>query len=69
MIAAIRLFDLEASNFSEWCDRWLREVAPGSVKREMILIGTGFSTAVTNEWGFMPTNPMSTIKKPKEPAA
>ncbi|WP_349540413.1 site-specific integrase [Sagittula sp. NFXS13] len=67
-IAAIRLCDLGASNFADWRDRRLREVAPGSVKREMNLIGSVLSTAV-KEWGLMPSNPMSTVKKPKEPAA
>lgn len=64
----IQLADLQAKDFAEWRDRRLREVAPGSVRREMGLIGAVLAQA-RKEWGLLSGNPMEGVKKPVEPPA
>lgn len=65
-IARISLRDLTPADLAAWRDRRLREVSPGSVLREMNLIGAVLSVAC-KEWGVIPTNPMSRVRKPSQP--
>jgi len=58
------LSDLRASHFSEWRDARLKDVSPASVCREWNLLSASISIAV-KEWGWLPVNPMSTVKRPK----
>lgn len=63
-----RLDDLEPSTFAAWRDARLLEVAPATVRREMILMGSVFSVA-RREWGLVGDSPLSDVRKPQEPAA
>lgn len=61
-----RLGDLEPRHIAAWRDARLREVAPGSVRREMVLLGSVLRQA-RDEWGLMSSNPMQGVRKPQEP--
>ncbi len=65
-IAAIRIGDLRPADLAGWRDRRLREVAPGSVIREMQLISSVLNLA-RREWGMIAVNPMSEVRRPKAP--
>ena len=65
-LALVSLRDLSAADLAAWRDRRLRDVAPGSVLREMNLIGAVLSVAV-KEWRILPHNPMSDVRKPSQP--
>lgn len=65
-IAKIAMKDLKASDFASWRDARLKEVAPGSVIREMILLSAVLTTA-RREWGLIRENPMRDVKKPSSP--
>jgi len=67
-VARIRLSDLAPRHLAEWRDRRLREVAPGSVRREMVLLSAALSHA-RREWQMIRENPMSDVRKPTEPPA
>jgi len=61
-----RLGEFEARDVASWRDDRLREVAPGSVRREMGLLGAVLRQA-REEWGLMQSNPMTGVRKPTEP--
>lgn len=65
-IANKRLADLEPADFAEWRDWRSKEVAPGTVRREMTLMSSVLSTA-RREWGLISHNPISDIRKPASP--
>ncbi len=65
-IGEIRLSDLTSSDFADWRDRRLLEVAPGSVNREMVLM-SAVLTIARKEWGLIPNNPLSDVRKPTKP--
>lgn len=67
-IGDIQLGDLAPSDIAAWRDRRLREVAPASVNREMVLISAVLTTA-RKEWGLIATNPLSDVRKPSKPPA
>lgn len=67
-IARKRLGDLEPKDFAAWRDMRLREVAPGSVRREMVLMSSVFTVA-RKEWGLLSENPMRDVRKPSSPPA
>ena len=67
-IGRMKLGDLGPRHLAEWRDRRLREVAPGSVRREMVLLSSALSHA-RREWQMISTNPMSDVRKPAEPPA
>lgn len=66
IISQVRLEDLAASNFADWRDRRLKEVAPASVIREMQLMSSVLNVA-RREWGLIGANPLSDVRKPKKP--
>lgn len=66
VIAGIRMSDLRASDFADWRDRRLQSVAPGTVRREMVLMSAMLNTA-RREWGLLDKNPMEGVKRPPEP--
>ncbi|MDK3017599.1 tyrosine-type recombinase/integrase [Pseudodonghicola flavimaris] len=66
-IGEIALCDLKPAHFADWRDRRLQEVAPGSVRREMVLMSSVFSVA-RREWGLVAESPMADVRKPSEPA-
>ena len=65
-VAKIRLSDLVAEDFARWRDQRLREVSPGSVRREMNLLSAVLSVAV-REWGLIAESPMRGVRMPKPP--
>ena len=65
-IAAKRMADLESSDFATWRDKRLREVAPGTVNREMTLL-SGVLSVARKEWGLIDKNPLSDVRKPTKP--
>ncbi|WPY93195.1 site-specific integrase [Limimaricola variabilis] len=65
-IGAIAMDDLKPADFAEWRDRRLREVAPGSVRREMTLLSAVLNVA-RKEWGMISVNPLSDVRRPSEP--
>ena len=65
-IGHLRLGSIEAKDIAAWRDDRLQSVAPGSVRREMGLLGAVFRQA-RDEWNLMRDNPMTGIRKPSEP--
>lgn len=63
-----RLGDLDAKRIAGWRDARLREVAPGSVRREMGLLCAVLRVA-RQEWGLMSHDPAEGVRKPSEPPA
>lgn len=64
--AEIIMSDLRAADFANWRDRRLREVSPGTVRREMQLV-SGVVNQATREWGYLTENPMASVRRPAEP--
>lgn len=62
-LAKVQLCNLSAQDLADWRDRRLREVAPASVRREMVLI-SGVMTIARKEWGLISANPMADVRKP-----
>jgi integrase len=54
---------LTSSVLSKYRDDRLKEVSPVSVRRELIILSAMFEIAV-NEWQWMHSNPLKTVKKP-----
>lgn len=64
-IAAIKMADLKASDFADWRDRRLKEVAPASVIREMQILSSVMNVCV-KEWGLIGFNPLSDVRRPSK---
>ncbi len=58
-----RLSELEPNDLAKWRDKRLKTVKGASVRREMNLLNQVFVIAI-NEWGWLKTNPLKTVKKP-----
>lgn len=67
-MASKRLHSLLAADLAAWRDHRLAEVAPGSVRREMSLLGSVLDVA-RREWGWLRENPMRDVRKPSAPAS
>lgn len=65
-IGDIKVSNLAPSDFGDWRDRRLLEVAPGSVNREMTLI-SAVLTHARKEWGLIKANPIADVSKPSKP--
>lgn len=61
-----RIGEITPSDLAAWRDQRLKEVAPGTVLRELGLISAIFEKA-RKEWGWMSINPVKEIRKPSEP--
>lgn len=57
---------LSSSDVAAWRDARLQTVKPGTVARDMNLLGAVFSTAM-REWKWISSNPFSDVRKPKQP--
>jgi integrase len=66
--ASINIADLQAQDFAHWRDRRLKEVAAGTVIREMNVL-SGVLTVARTEWGLIEKNPISDVRKPSKPPA
>lgn len=65
-LGKIPIGQLTAADFADWRDRRLREVAAGTVRREMVLISAVLSQA-RREWGLISVSPMADVRKPSSP--
>lgn len=65
-IARISMAALRPSDFADWRDQRLREVAPGSVNREMVLMSSALNVA-RRDWGLIKVNPLADVRKPSKP--
>jgi integrase len=65
-MAQKRLAALTASDLALWRDARLRQVSPGTVRREMSLLGSVLQVA-RKEWGWLRANPLADVKKPTAP--
>lgn len=65
-IADIRVSEVTPSDFADWRDRRLTEVAPASVSREMTLMSAVMNVA-RREWGLIKVNPLADVRKPSPP--
>lgn len=61
------LSKLRQEHFADWRDRRLRIVGAGTMLRDMTLMRCVLEAA-RRDWGWLPTNPMQEIRKPKQPA-
>lgn len=57
---------ITASDLADWRDTRLSEVKPGSVLREMGLLGAVFERA-RREWRWVRSNPVRDVRKPSSP--
>ena len=64
--AKIAVQDLLPLDFAKWRGARLREVAPGTVNREMTLL-SGVLTVARKEWGLISVNPIVDVRKPTKP--
>lgn len=65
-LAKVKLSELSAAHIAAWRDTRLTEVAPASVKRELVLIGAAMEVA-RREWGWLEKNPCKDVRKPTAP--
>lgn len=65
-IAAKRMCDLDQTDFAAWRDARLRDVSPGTVRREMNLL-SAILTQARAEWLLIPRSPMTGVRQPPEP--
>ncbi|REG86738.1 site-specific integrase [Marinomonas pollencensis] len=64
----ISLQDIQSKHFAEWRDRRLQKVAVGTVLREWTVLSS-ICSQCAKEWGWLKENPMTRVKRPKEPDA
>ena len=67
-IADVALSELTTARLAEWRDARLRQVSPGTVKRELVLLGCVLE-ACRLDWGLLSINPLRDLRKPKAPPA
>jgi len=67
-LAKVPAKDARPADFADWRDRRLREVAAGSVRREMGIMSAVMSIA-RKEWGVFTVSPMRDVAKPASPRA
>ncbi|PYG33096.1 tyrosine-type recombinase/integrase [Pelagimonas varians] len=65
-LGKIRMCDLSADDLADWRDKRLRQVAPGTVRRERNLM-SAILTQARREWRYIDANPMADVSAPKEP--
>ena len=65
-IATIKLSDLNSNHVAQFRDSRLQTVCGTSVVKDLSLLSLVIKTAIT-EWGFkLPSNPVVSVKRPKE---
>ena len=65
-IATIRLSNLNSNHIAQFRDERLKTVSGTTVVKDLSLLSLIIKTAIT-EWGFkLPSNPVVSVKKPKE---
>lgn len=64
-IANVRLGEIDERAISEWRDRRLKSVSSASVRREWNLLSNA-CTIAAKEWKWLTSNPMASVRKPKD---
>lgn len=64
-LALVEVKNLRPGDFADWRDRRLKEVSAGSVRRELQLL-SGVCSVAVKEWGLLPRNPVSDVRKPEK---
>ena len=67
-LGKVKMVDLDSTHFVAWRDQRLKQVAPGSVTREMNLLSNVFAVA-RKEWKWISESPTSDVARPKAPPA
>lgn len=67
-LGKVKMIDLDSTHIAAWRDQRLKQVAPGSVTREMNLLSNVFSVA-RKEWKWIAASPTADVKRPKAPPA
>lgn len=65
-IALVPLDELSETHIAKWRDGRLKQVKPGTVRREWTLI-SNVLTVASKEWKWIPANPMQEVQRPPEP--
>jgi integrase len=65
-IAKINIGDLRAADFAAWREARLKQVSPGTVRREMVLL-SAVLTVARKEWGLIKESPLTDVRKPSSP--
>lgn len=65
-VGKVRLCDLGPNDLADWRDRRLKDVSPGTVRRERNLM-SAILTQARREWRLIDANPMADVTAPKEP--
>ena len=65
-LGSVRMCDLSAVELADWRDRRLKDVAPGTVRRERVFLSSVLTQA-RKEWKLIDVNPMADVAAPKEP--
>lgn len=63
-----RLDEITPAVLSNWRDQRLQEVAPSTVRRELVLL-SGVMEIARREWGWIQANPVRDVRKPANPPA
>jgi fido (protein-threonine AMPylation protein) len=63
---ALKLADVTPDDLGAWRDARLGQVRPGSVLREMTLLGSVLESA-RREWRWIAANPMRDVRRPSQP--
>lgn len=66
-MAATRLCALSPADLAAWRDSRLKQVKPGTVRREFSLLGSVLDIA-RREWGWIKATPLADVRKPQAPA-
>ena len=67
-LGKVKMVDVSTTHIATWRDQRLRQVAPGSVTREMNLLSHVFSVA-RKEWKWISESPTTDVARPKSPPA
>lgn len=65
-LARIKLAGLQPSDLADWRDARLKDRKPGTVLREMNLIGSVLEVA-RRDWGWIRVNPLKDVRRPTPP--
>lgn len=67
-LADMRINEISSKHIVEWRDLRLAEVKPSTVNRELNLLSHVFTMA-EKEWEYIPVNPCSKVRRPRNPEA
>jgi integrase len=65
-IASRLLGSIDDDDFARWREARMKQVSPGTVRRELVLWGQVFEAA-REKWRWIPKNPLRDVRKPSSP--